>query len=369
MSMADCLIRALLVTPSPIALKKRPYWNMLCSLGSKGVGLWARFTSSDPSLMHWRYSNQTFIEGAVAGGFSQGPLFGRIPNAEVGGPTHLINNGKGDSFLLGRYDPAKEVMVVTMPPQRLDCTTGDNFEWATTGPNGPNPAADSGRLLIVAWVYGPPAPSSMSLIRDLSWDAAARQLVSFPVPEYAGLRTKTIMEHESIGIVHPGALKTLPLPVGVGGSADVLLSFDLNDVDVAPGFGLAVRAPPGVYLGVAAVTMTVNHIGAADATTGGRHVSLSFVTPDPKADHDSNANATVLLLQGETLDVRVLIDKSIVEVFVMGGRAAYVACDEFYHVANSSVHIFNAGTAPVAVSNASAYQMGCGWAHAKPLPI
>jgi hypothetical protein len=134
--------------------KRGEYWNMLCSLGKKGTGHWARFTSSDPSLMHWTYTNQTFIEGAVAGGFSQGPLFHRIPNAPVGGPTHLINNGKGDAYLLGNYDATREVMVVTDPPsrsqQRLDCSTGDNFNWVTTGPNGPDPTVDAGRLLIVA---------------------------------------------------------------------------------------------------------------------------------------------------------------------------------------------------------------------------
>ena len=345
-----------------------PYWNMLCSLGAKGTGHWARFTSHDASLMHWTYSNATFIEGAVAGGFSQGPLFHRIPNAPATGPTHLINNGKGDSFLLGTYDATREVMVVTSLPQRLDCATGDNFNWVTTGPNGPDPAIDSGRLLIVAWVYGPPAPSSMSLIRDISYDAAARQLVSFPVPEYTLLRTHAVMQHQNLGVVGPGVLKTLPLPAGVGGSADILLSFELRDaVTAADGFGLAVRAPSRAYAGAAAVTMTVNHVGASDAD-GNRNVSMSFVTPDPKADHDSNANATVLLLRGEALDVRVLIDKSVVEFFVMGGRAAYVACDVFYSLANSSVHIFNAGTAPVTVSNVSAYQMGCGWAHTKPLP-
>ena len=127
------------------------YWNMLCSLGKKGTGHRARFTSSDPSLMHWTYSNRTFIEGAVAGGFSQGPLFHRIPNAPVGGPTHLINNGKGDSYLLGVYDASREVMVVTETiSRRLDCSTGDNFNWVTTGPNGADPAVDPGRLLIVA---------------------------------------------------------------------------------------------------------------------------------------------------------------------------------------------------------------------------
>ena len=124
------------------------------------------------------------------------------------------------------------------------------------------------------------------------------------------------------GPVAPGALATLPLPAGAGGSADVLLSFELTGTS-GSGFGIAVRAPPRAYAGVAAVTMTVDHVGTPDAA-GSRTVSVSFLTPNPKADHDSNANATVLLLRGETLDVRVLVDKSVVEVFLMGGRAAYV---------------------------------------------
>jgi sucrose-6-phosphate hydrolase SacC (GH32 family) len=344
------------------------YWNMLCSLGAKGTGHWARFTSSDRSLMHWKYSNKTFIEGAVAGGFSQGPLFHRIPNAPPSGPTHLINSGKGDVYLLGNYDETREVMVADQshPTQRLDCSTGDNYNWVTTGPNGPDPATDSGRLLIVAWIYGPPAPSSMSLIREISWDVAARQLISFPVPELTKLRTKAIMQNVSLGDVGVGALKTLPLGAGTGGSADVLLSFVVTNAD-AVGFGVAVRAPANEYAGVAAVTMTVDRIGAPDAS-GSRNISLSFVTPDPKVNHDSNANATVLVLRGETLDVRVLIDKSVVEFFVMGGRAAYVACDEFYHPSNSSVHVFNTGPVPVAVPSANAYSMGCGWAHSLPVP-
>lgn len=101
----------------------------------------------------------------------------------------------------------------------------------------------------------------------------------------------------------------------------------------------------------------------------GDRAVLSFVTPDPKADHDSNANATVLLLKGEsTLDVRVLVDKSIVEFFVQRGRVAYVACDKFYSAANSSVHVFNSGPSVVSVSNVSAFPMGCGWTHTKPSP-
>ena len=93
------------------------------------------------------------------------------------------------------------------------------------------------------------------------------------------------------------------------------------------------------------------------------------MTPDPKADHDSNGNATVVVLRGETLDVRVLVDKPIVEFFIMGGRAAYVAIDEFYTPAAASAHLFNAGAHPVVASNVSAYGVGCGWSHTLPVPV
>jgi hypothetical protein len=101
-------------------------------------------------------------------------------------------------------------------------------------------------------------------------------------------------------------VKTLSLPSGgAGGSADILVSIDLSDegaIAVASGFGLAVRAPAAINPdggSVAAVVMTVNRIGLPDTATGTRLIDISFVTPNPKVDHDSNANATVPLLHGE----------------------------------------------------------------------
>lgn len=186
--------------------------------------------------------------------------------------------------------------------------------------------------------------------------------------EYTQLRNETYIEHQNLGHITPHELKTLPLPAGAGGSADILVSFDLREVNSsARGFGVAVRAPGDSYAGVAAVTMTVEKIGVPDSK-GTRQISISFVTPDPKIDHDSNANATVALLQGETLDVRALIDKSMIEFFVMGGRASYVAADNFYNTSRTSVQIFNGGESSVIASSVSAYGMGCGWAHTKPQP-
>ena len=42
------------------------YWNMLCALDGKSP--WARFTSSDPSLMTWKLADKSFTQGKDAGG-------------------------------------------------------------------------------------------------------------------------------------------------------------------------------------------------------------------------------------------------------------------------------------------------------------
>jgi hypothetical protein len=75
----------------------------------------------------------------------------------------------------------------------------------------------------------------------------------------------------------------------------------------------------------------------------------------------------VELLKGETsLAVRILVDRPVVEVFVQGGRAAFVAASNF-SVGRASVHLVNDGAVAVAATvNASG--MGCGWANALPLP-
>lgn len=42
------------------------YWNMLCALDGKSP--WARFTSSDPSLMTWKLADKSFTQGKDTNG-------------------------------------------------------------------------------------------------------------------------------------------------------------------------------------------------------------------------------------------------------------------------------------------------------------
>jgi len=74
------------------------------------------------------------------------------------------------------------------------------------------------------------------------------------------------------------------------------------------------------------------------------------------------------VLHGETLDVRMLIDRPIVEIFVNRGRAAFVSADANFSTSNTEVVLFNTGGGTVAAHNVSAFEMGCGWATELPKP-
>jgi hypothetical protein len=83
------------------------------------------------------------------------------------------------------------------------------------------------------------------------------------------------------------------------------------------------------------------------------------------------------MLPGEdALDVRLLVDRPIAEVFINGGRFAWSADIDYwsrgaavppeiaqYSPARSSIHFYQAAGASgaVAVRNVSLYGMACGW--------
>ena len=80
---------------------------------------------------------------------------------------------------------------------------------------------------------------------------------------------------------------------------------------------------------------------------------------------------TTRLFAGETLDVRVIVDKTVVETFVLGGRLAWTHPDEhgvLYNVSQTNVWLFNDGDADVVAQNVSVWGMGCGWTDKLPLP-
>ena len=122
------------------------------------------------------------------------------------------------------------------------------------------------------------------------------------------------------------------------------------------GFGVAVRAPAAGPSGAALVVgLDVDAAGA----DGSRLVQATF---------NADGAPPFRLLRGERLELRVLVDRPLVEVFVQRGRAAYVFTDTTFSADKVAAHFFNAGSATLGLHNVSAYAMGCGWTSTLPEP-
>ena len=468
-----------------------PYWNMVCALN--GVAPWARYTSADASLMTWKLADPSFTYTANGtlpddkfGNNAAGPMFHEIPNPKARFPTHIINVGGGERFMLGTYDNKTERLLLndSIGQQILQSPgTVGSFHWGAMGN-----AAD-GRLLLVAWTqsvdplfpggwdqnasismpcehgvrggFGGCAKSVASLVREVHFDHASEQLVSYPIAEYTRLHNASFAKDLAMALP-AGSFRTLPVPPAAGGAIDVLVSFDVSATEGTGGFGVSVRAPLGTISGGVAVSFNISapnadgtriatvvdpahplnpappptppllefmngtDIGGGDYNTthlgvgADAHVCQTLCLADlrcaawtyvvrgtPTGSGDcifknvrhgcpgrtkgctsglghgpktrSCANPTppgprlimqpVMVLRGETLDVRVLVDRPVVEIFVQHGRAAYTHAVTDFVPEKTAVHLFNEGGAVVVASNVTIWGVGCGWTAQRPASL
>ena len=365
------------------------YWNMLCAVD--GEQPWARFVSHHPDLMSWKLADAQFSRPIAVGCYDctqTGIMFQPLPSPPPGGPTHIINgnwSGNGaydrncrsncprhDVFYLGTYDPHAEVFDIDMQigPQVVEsgvsgqhCLPGQNCvsgtaSWAVAGRGG------DGRLLSIAWINDWTAGFNVaSLVRELHFDAASRQLVQRPAREYELLRNLTLTDAETMTLRAGDGPRTLDVPPSKAASMDLTVSFHVSTHQGAVGpFGVAVRAPrPGSRidaLGRGSGMVLQFNVSAPERVTGARVVTSFGV----KA-----TLPTFKVLKGETLDVRVLLDRALAETFLQGGRVAFVDASMRFSLDNSSVYLFNHGAALVS-ANVSAHQMACGWTSELPTP-
>ena len=375
--------------------KVGPYYNMLCALDHRNPHgdaqrPWARFTSTDRRLMHWQLANNSaeqhhctnqygipcsnFIHSptdkapwypAETARSGAGALFHKIPGHPPDGPSHLISSSTGGTFMLGNYNSTSEMFTVTQPNGQVTVT--GSYGWAAAGTNGPDPDADNGRLLTAAWVVLPGprrvVSGAISLMRSLRWDSVSKQLVSSPVSEYTSLRNQTFVSTQTGGEIPAGGKVDLPIPAAGGGAVDVLLTIEPGPSAV--GMGLSVKS------GAAKLTIV-----GVDTVAGGHSVSLVINTTndttwDPVHEFNAgppNAHHLIFVAHGETIDIRAMVDRPIVEWFVNGGRAAHVAVSPF-NPREAAVAVFNLAQSARRFKSVAAYGIGCGWASTKPVPL
>ena len=110
--------------------------------------------------MTWTAADTDFVVGVDPANITSygAALFHKIPGeASPSSPTH-------DQCKLGpqfTWNDTTEEQPLTLVGRRQTLDYSDNFVWAAAGTNGPDPEADTGRLLLIAWVRVEETPAAV----------------------------------------------------------------------------------------------------------------------------------------------------------------------------------------------------------------
>ncbi len=348
------------------------HWNMICAVGERS---WGRYQTNDSTLHGpWSLADAAFASypNASAGiGASSGAAFLPLFNATTGEPTHVIAEGANAAFHYGTYDSRAEKLSLSGSRYPMDHNSG-RFAWAAAG------LGEGGRILVAAWLHATDADAAteraagcphivgieicgvqaVSTLRVLRYESASRMLAAAPADEYAALRNATLFHEAELRLL-PSEARTLPLgPGGSGAAADLELELDLS-VAAAAALQLSVLSDAsgtyGTHISIE-VSPPDLHDGSRNASVRIRTTTQALPTPPPAAPF------VVPVLAGETaLAVRVLIDRSIVEAFFAGGRAAFTE-RAYPHANQTAMRLAAPQSGPgVTVRRLDVFGMGCGW--------
>ena len=199
----------------------------------------------------------------------------------------------------------------------------------------------STRRINWGWAQVPPA-STQTLPREVTFNAAARQLQQYPIEEVKSLRGTAA---KSLKDVNVGANATVALKVasGVAKTSEIVAVFELPAE--AATFGVAVGADG------AAPTCLVNWPGTSAAfAKGAAYVEVS-VSCNGKGD-------TLRVLSTEkTVEVRIFSDMTMIEAFFQQGRVAYTGGLALNDSSDYALH----STAALVAASVDVYPMGSIW--------
>jgi len=213
-----------------------------------------------------------------------------------------------------------------------------------------------GRRIYWGWALVPPA-STQTLPRDTRWHAALQRLTFEPIPELALLRAiPPLFSGAGVALQAGHPLWLGDWAPGAGNQSELSVEFELPTSGPTIIFGVAVLVGGGgggggnlstpVAFSFDPAAFTLNVTVGANATGGG------------------GAFAAVPLLPGDArVDVRVFVDVTFMEVFVMQGRCAFT-----YSISAGAATAREAGmtlyaSAPM-TADANAWRLGSIWVDA-----
>ena len=266
-------------------------------------------------------------------------IYDRMPS-----PTNATH---GSIHFIGQFDTAEECFAAVnassataAPPLSFHSWTWNDATikqpygrhcWADTSmvwqDRGGSKGQVSGRGPGFPLVPKPPSSFThdhLTGLREVAYDPEIKTLVSNPVRELTQLRNGTLASASDLTLSPSAGSHLLP---GTGApsdasTADVVVNVTVPSTASAVGVHVLANASEGgTPTPYGGILLLVNF--TARKADGSMQAVASIVTLDPcggpTTDHPTSV--PFLILKGETtLDIRILLDRSVVEAFVMGGR-------------------------------------------------
>merc|ERR1712226_1280517 len=176
---------------------------------------------------------------------------------------------------------------------------------------------------MIGWIRdfrGPAGPginflTRLSALREVNWDVKTESLVSNPVPELVGLRTKSIAS-TTMKLSRANAAHVVPnTGNGAAASSDAVIKFSGFSRTKKTTFGACVLSNGQNASGIG-ITITVT------PDTGSGKVFANIQSGKCQVGHVDFGQGSTQLFDETELTVRVLSDRSVADWFAQGGRWA-----------------------------------------------
>jgi len=228
----------------------------------------------------------------------------------------------------------------------------------------------------MTWFAWAGAAYLQTTVRDMFYDTVLQDVLMYPVPEIKTLRGSTPLGSVSgKTIVGPGVSDAVALFTDAGGGDHNTTTFDVEATIALPSSGAAVEfnvlllASPADYAANFSYGAMVNvNVSAAVAGSTTRFVSMStLIGGGPVNIHLWLTNLTTtnfsMPVPSNSIEVRILADNSMLEVFVAKGRGVITQSVKYRGGAHGGlggkgVYFMGGKQGPTTIMEATAWDMG-----------
>lgn len=317
-------------------------------------GAIGRVQSDEPSLHNWTVADPLFFkDGGHGGRGASGLAFFPLPGGSAGGFDTFLANlwvdgaAAGTQFVeIGTY---KNGSFTNAQPQPIEYSQVVVF--------GTMQCTD-GRCIHLGWFNV--GPGSLTIPRELTYvysNITGPRMLAYPVKELAGLRVGIL------GVTAQGAVAAPGAPLSAFGE-NLSTTFDLEAVVTVPLTGTKFQVAV-LAAGVKSSAKVLLMFDVSRFQNGYTTINVNATVPAWVSTKNVAYNTSVSFnssLSGGLLPLRIVADRTLVELFVDNGRVAITTPVVYPGKVAANGGVYFSATDTVLPINSSAWSMGCGWA-------